>query len=208
MNIAIIGTGRVGSVLGRRWAVAGHAVAFGSRRAGTDAVAELENLEGVSVLAPAEAVATAEVVVLATPWPAVADTMASLGSLAGKILIDCTNPIGPNFSFEGQPGSSGAEQIAAMATGARVVKALNSTGAQNMNAPVEAGGNRLAMFICGDDAEARKVVAALVEQLGFEVADAGVLSQAFYLEALAMLWISQAFGQGWGPDFGFAILRR
>ncbi|MEM8485109.1 MAG: NADPH-dependent F420 reductase [Bacteroidota bacterium] len=208
MEIAILGTGRVGRVLGRRWAAAGHTVAFGSRTPGTAGNAELGALEGVSVMTPLEAVAGADIAVLATPWSAAEDVIASLDSLDGKILIDCTNPVGPNFTFEGKLGASGAERIAAKATGARVVKALNTTGAQNMAAPIVVGKNRLVMFICGDDDHAKQVVAGLVEQLGFEVADAGGLAQAYYLETLAMLWISQAFGRGWGSDFGFSILRR
>ena len=77
-----------------------------------------------------------------------------------------------------------------------------------MTSPIVAGDNRLAMFICGDDDVAKATVTTLAEEMGFEVADAGALSQAFYLETLAMLWISQAFKQGWGSDFGFSILRR
>ncbi len=208
MEIAIIGTGRVGSALGRRWAAAGHTVVFGSRRAGTAAVSELEAIDGASVKTPVEAVSQASIVVLATPWPATEEVVGSLGTLAGKILIDCTNPVGSGFSFEGELGRSGAEQIASWANGAHVVKAFNTTGAKNMASPIVSGDNRLAMFICGDDDAAKATVTALAEELGFDVADAGALSQAFYLETLAMLWISQAFGQEWGPDFGFAILRR
>ena len=77
-----------------------------------------------------------------------------------------------------------------------------------MASPIVSGDNKLAMFICGDNEAAKETVAGLATELGFEVEDAGPLKQAFYLETLAMLWISQAFGQEWGPDFGFAILRR
>ena len=206
MKIAVIGTGKVGSVLGRRWAEGGHDVTFGSRRAGSD---ELEHLHvhGATVELPAEAVVNAEVVVLATPWPATESVIASLGDLSDKIVVDCTNPLGPGFAFQGKPGASGGEQVANWAKGARVVKAFNTTGAKNMGAPV-IDGHRLAMFICGDDADAKKQVAGLAEELGFVAIDNGGLSQAHFLESMAMVWITQAFQQGWGPDFGVAILHR
>ena len=76
-----------------------------------------------------------------------------------------------------------------------------------MGAPV-IDGHRLAMFICGDDADAKKQVAGLAEELGFVAIDNGGLSQAHFLESMAMVWITQAFQQGWGPDFGVAILHR
>lgn len=206
MKIAVIGTGRVGSVLGSRWAEAGHVVTFGSRRAGSDELSHLLK-HNASVALPLEAVKGAEVVVIATPWSATQSAIASLGSLDQKIVVDCTNPVGPDFKFLGQPGASGGEQVAEWAKGARVVKAFNTTGAKNMAMP-EIEGHRLAMFICGDDGEAKQVVASLAEALGFAAIDNGSLSQAHFLESMAMIWIAQAFQQGWGPDFGVAVLRR
>ena len=97
--------------------------------------------------------------------------------------------------------------VAQWATGARVVKAFNTTGSGNMDNP-SYGGQRVAMLLCGDDAEANAVVAGLAEELGFEAIDNGGLRQSRYFEALALIWISQAYVKGWGPDFGLSIVRR
>ena len=70
------------------------------------------------------------------------------------------------------------------------------------------GSQRLAMMLCGDDAEAKGVVAGLAEELGFEAIDAGPLGRSRQLEQLAVLWIALAYQQGRGADFGFALLRR
>ena len=207
MNIAVIGTGKVGSTLGKQWADIGHRVVFGSRRAETSTWDHLLVNDNLSVALPDNAAQQAEVVVLATPWSATESAIKTLGDLRGKILIDCTNPLGPGLSFQGKPGASGGEQVAGWAKGAKVVKAFNTTGAKNMAMP-EIGGQPLAMFICGDDAQAKKIAARLAVEIGFAVIDNGPLSHAHYLEAMAMVWITQAFSQGWGPDFGIAVLHR
>jgi predicted dinucleotide-binding enzyme len=94
-----------------------------------------------------------------------------------------------------------------VAAGARVVKAFNTTGFPNMADPVY-GSRGLTMMLCGDDAEAKKVVADLTRQLGFEPVDVGPLKSARYLEAVAMLWIDMALFQGFGTNFGFQIVKR
>ncbi len=207
MKIAIIGTGNVGKALGTGWASAGHDIIFGSRQAGTSAVAALEEQAHITVAQPSVAAEGAEIVVLATPWPATRAVVESLGDLAGKTVIDCTNPIGPNFSFQALPGQSGGEQVAGWAKGAHVVKAFNTTGAKNMMMP-QIDVQKLAMFMCGDNVDAKRNVSMLAEALGFDAIDNGGLTQAFYLEAMAMVWITQAYQQGWGPDFGFVVARR
>ena len=103
--------------------------------------------------------------------------------------------------------TSVAEQIAAAVSGARVVKAFNSTGAGNMDNP-DYDGMAASMFICGDDAPAKQVVAQLAQELGFDVVDAGGLTVARYLEPLAFLWVNQAYVQGEGPNIAFKLLRR
>jgi hypothetical protein len=210
MRIAIIGTGNVGAVLGRRWAQGGHAVTFGSRRPTDADVLELVRAAGpnASVAPPAAAAASAEVVVLATPGGAAEDAVAGLGDLSGRILVDCTNPILPGLAgLSAGRDDSGAERVARAAPGAKVVKAFNTTGSANMENPIYPDG-RLAMFVCGDDADARAVVAGLAAELGFEPVDCGPLRSARYLEPMAMVWITLAYPLKNGPDFGFAVLRR
>lgn len=210
MRIAVIGTGNVGAVLGRRWARGGHDVTFGTRRPDDASVLALVEAAGprASAALPADAASGAEVVVLAVPGGAALETAAGLGGLAGKIVVDCTNPILPGLAgLSVGTSDSGAEALARALPGARVVKAFNTTGSKNMEHPVYPGG-RLAMFVCGDDPAARTVVAGLAEELGFGAVDCGPLASARYLEPLAMVWITLAYPLKQGPDFGFALLRR
>ena len=206
MKIGIIGTGNVGMVLGLHWAKAGHEVAFGSRRASSEELQAVKEKHGIEMASPADAAAFAEVVVLAVPWSVTQRVIEGLGDLTDKIVLDCTNPLGPNFTID-LSGTSGGEQVAEWAKGAYVVKALNTTGSKNMGDPLY-GDQPLAMMVCGDDADAKAQVMMLTDELGFDSIDAGPLSKSKYLEAMAFVWISQAYSEGWGPDFGFAVLRR
>jgi hypothetical protein len=210
MHIGIIGTGNVGSALGKRWAAASHAIMFGARDPGAAKVKALVAEVGSGARAGqiAEAAAFGEVVVLATPFPATEDAVRQAGSLAGKVVVDCTNPLNADFTglTVGHSTSAG-ESVAAWARGARVVKALNCTGAGNMLDPGY-GTERASMFVCGDDAAAKATVADLVRALGFDVIDAGPLRSARLLEPLAMLWITLAYGLGHGPNIAFRLLRR
>lgn len=210
MDIAIIGSGNVGGTIGRRWAAAGHRVRFGSRDPDGKAVQALvsEIGENASAAAIPDAADGADVVVLATPWSATRDAIAACGDLAGRVVVDCTNPLKGDLSgLELGTDTSGAETIQAWAPGARVVKALNTTGSGNMANPTY-GGDRVSMFICGDDEGAKGVVRELVAALDFDVVDTGPLTAARYLEPTAMLWIHLAHQQGMGPNFGFRLVTR
>ncbi len=210
MKIAIIGVGNVGSALGTGWAKKGHSVTFGVRNPQDEKVKKAlagagKNAQAATV---SEAAKSAEVVVLATPWPATQEAVQSAGNLSGKIVVDCVNPLKPDLSglAIGQT-TSAAEQVAGWAKGAKVVKAFNTTGAGNMANP-KYGSQNASMFICSDDAAARKTVGGLAEDLGFEVVDAGPLVMARALEPVALLWIYLAYGGGLGPNFAFKILKR
>jgi len=210
MKIAILGAGNVGGALGTRWAKNGHMVTFGVRNPADKKIKPLLEAAGPTARAAAipEAARDAEVVVLATPWPATEEAIKAAGNLAGKIVVDCTNPLKPDLSgLDTGAGPSACEQVAGWAKGARVVKAFNTTGAANMANP-RYGAERSVMFICGDDAAAKTAVAKLAEELGFEVVDNGALAMARYLESLAMVWIQMAVFGGFGPNFAFKIMRR
>ncbi len=214
MKIAVIGAGNVGGTLGKRWAKAGQEVAFGVRDPGDARIAALVRESGPSARAASvpEAVREAAVVVLTVPWANAQEAIAAAGNLRGRILIDATNPLPltPECLRQGLVighTTSAAEEIARWAAEARVVKAFNTTGFQNMADPVY-GTQGLSMFLCGDDAEAKKVVADLARQLGFEPVDVGPLRSARYLEPLAMLWIDLAILQGFGTNFGFQLIKR
>lgn len=103
--------------------------------------------------------------------------------------------------------TSAAEQFANWASGAKVVKVFNTTGANNMGNSRYPEGAPVT-FYCGDDVGAKKAAAQLASDLGFEPIDAGKLTSARLLEPLAMLWIHLACGEGLGRDFAFRVMRR
>jgi predicted dinucleotide-binding enzyme len=173
-----------------------------------------ETGHGARACDPAEAVRSAGVVALATPWPAVPAALAALGPLEGKVLIDCTNPLKftPGVGLELTIGftDSGGENVARWAPGARVVKAFNTYGWENFAdaSYPNAAGLRPVMFHCGDDPVAKATVAGLAEDIGFEPFDTGALRAARELEPLALLWIRQALGGARQSGFTWARLTR
>lgn len=210
MKIGVIGTGNVGATLGCRWAKAGHEVVFGARDPEGEKVRAVLRDAGDHARATTvvEAAAGSEVVVLATPWDATRSAVESAGDLAGRILVDCTNPIAPGLlGLSVGLTTSAGEQVAEWATGARVVKAFNTIGSNVMADPAF-GDEAATLLICGDDAEAKSVVSELASALGFDVVDAGALAVSRYLEPLAMLWINLAYTQQLGRDIAFKLLRR
>jgi predicted dinucleotide-binding enzyme len=208
MRLAIIGAGSVGATLARTLARAGHAIVFAARDPNSASVREaVTSLGGNARALPiAEAVAGAEVVLLATPWGGAQDALAAAGDFGGRVLVDCTNPLGPDLTLVIGHTTSGGEQVAGWARNARVVKAFNTTGYDNMANPRYPEG-AATMFICGDDPAAKQATAHLAEDAGFEVVDCGPLRRARLLEPLAALWISLAVG-GLGRDFAFRLIRR
>ena len=213
MNIGIIGSGNVGGTLGKAWAGAGHKIKFGVRNPSDEKVNALVKQCGPGASAGKldEAAAFGQVVVLTTPWDGAKAAIEAAGNLAGKVLVDCTNPVpmGANLMQGLTIGhtTSAAEEVAQLAKGAKVVKAFNTTGAGNMANP-RFGSDKAVMFLAGDDADAKRMVSQLSNDLGFETIDAGPLSQARLLEPVAMLWISLAYAQGLGPNFAFKLIRR
>jgi len=130
MKIAIIGAGNVGRALGGGWR--GHDITYGVRSPDDPKHADLES----PVTTNEAAVVASDVVALCTPWQGTEQAVKACGDLAGKVLIDCTNPLTPDFSaLEVGHTTSGAEQVAEWAPGARVCKAMNQIGAPMMDHP-------------------------------------------------------------------------
>ncbi|MCC6604137.1 MAG: NADPH-dependent F420 reductase [Anaerolineae bacterium] len=209
MKIAIIGTGNVGSALGKGWAGQGHEVVFGTRQPESEKVQTLlaEVGEGVTAVPIPSAIEQSDIIVIATPWNAVADVAHAVNNWQGKIVIDATNPIAPGLQLAVGHTTSAAEQLATFLPGAKVVKAFNTTGAENMADP-HYNGEPTTMFICGDDADAKATVTELAESLGFDVADVGNLETARLIEPLALVWINLAIKQGLGRNIAFKLVRR
>jgi predicted dinucleotide-binding enzyme len=186
--------------LGGAWSTA-HQVTYGVRNPEDPKYADLG-----AAATSAAAARDADVVVLCTPWQSTEQAIADCGELGGRIVIDCTNPLTPDFSaLEIGHTTSGAEQVAEWARGARVCKAMNQIGAPMMDHPDVEG--TPVMLVCGDDAAAKEVTSTLVSELGFEVVDAGELALARLLEPYALIWIHLALRRGLGTGFAFGLLR-
>ncbi len=210
MKIGILGAGNVGSALGRSFARIGHEVMYGVRDAAKPDVVSLvaETGAGAKAGSIAEAAQYSEVVVLSVHWGSVREVLAAAGDLAGKVLIDCTNPLKPGLSgLELGLTTSGGETVAKLAPGAKVVKIFNTIGAEVMLDTTFQEG-RPAMIYCGDDAGAKVIAAGLASAIGFDPIDLGPLDHSRYLEPYAMIWIRLAFAQGMGRNFAFRLMRR
>ena len=210
MNIGIIGSGNVGSGLGKIWLQKSHKVIFSFSR-------NQEKLKSLAIAdknsgagSPAEAVQQSEVILLSVRWETVREALKAAGPLQEKILIDCTNPLKTDVSdlLLGH-ATSAAEEISKMAPGAKVIKAFNSAFADIYHSESRLFGSRMAtMFYCGDDGGAKKTVAQLIRETGFEPIDSGPLKSARYLEPLAMLMIQLGYGQGMGTNIALNLIRR
>ena len=190
-TIAIIGTGEVAGGLGPEFAAQGHEIVYGSRNPDRDSVRELVARTGGSASAAgqADAVAGADIVVLAVPWYAVEEVVASIGDLSGKIVIDPTNPrmVGDDGLRDFAVDPSNAEWIQRWAPASRVVKAFNTMGWETMVDP-DASGGPVTVPIVGDDPDAKAVVSGLIEGMGLEPVDLGPLRYAHVVEGMYIVW--------------------
>lgn len=202
MKIAVIGMGNVGGILGKRWSTEGHEVVFGVRDVTkTESVAAAKS-SGAGLATLSEAARGAEVIVLAVPWGVAIETVKALGDLSGKTLLDCTNPLSADLSnLVLGTTTSGGEQVAAAAPGAKVVKIFNTTGSANMAQP-----HGSTMLYAGDDAEAKAVASKLASDLGFDPIDLGPLATSRLLEPFALVWITLAIRQKRGPGFALNVV--
>ena len=172
-----------------------------------------ESLETVAQSLPvqtttsnADAVAGADTVVLAVPFGAVQGIAADLaGDLAGKIVIDVTNPLNDDLSGLSTNGQSAAELVQQAAPQARVVKAFNTVLAANQADP-SVDGTQLDGFVAGDDEEAKAVVVEVLGKVGYRPIDVGPLAAARYLEGMAFLNIALNARNGWGWQTGWKLV--
>jgi len=214
MKIGILGTGDVGQVLGSGFATFGHEVKMGSRDPHQEKVKAWVNKAGPSASAGtfAEAAAYGELAVLCTLWPGTENAIRLAGpdNLAGKVVIDTTNPL--DFSAGVPPKlalghtDSAGEQVQRWLPDSRVVKAFNIVGNPHMFKPEFPGGPP-DMFICGNDHQAKETVIALLKSFGWPTIDIGGIEGARYLEPLAMIWILHFFQTNSG-NHAFKLLRK
>lgn len=205
MKIAIIGAGNVGGGLAAAAVKAGHnvIVSAGNPISARDTAAKAGATAAAS---NAEAVQTADIVVLAVPHTAVAGVVSELGdALNGKVLLDATNPLNDTYTDLTTSGVSAAEQLQQQAPGATVVKALNTVFASRYANPTE-DGEPLDGFLAGNDAQAKAAVTGLITSLGLRPVDLGGLRMARTLEELAFANISLNAGNGWAWQSAFRLV--
>jgi NADPH-dependent F420 reductase len=210
MHITIIGTGKMARGIATRALAGGNSVTLVGKEAGKaeSLVTELKNATqgGASVQAATSgAPIEGEVVILAVPYAAAGSIVQQYGDqLAGKIVVDITNPVDFSTMSPAVPaGTSGAEEIAKTApTEVRVVKAFNTTFAGTLVAG-QVAGQPLDVFIAGDDTDAKATITQLITGGGLRAVDAGPLQRARQLEALGLLHMVLQFTLNTG--FGSAV---
>jgi hypothetical protein len=186
-SISIIGLGNMARALADRALAAGNAVEIIGRDPAK--TKELAAALGGATVGTADAAPAGDIVILAVPYDSAAAVVSEYGdALRGKVIIDITNPVSPDFQgFVTPEDSSGAQEIAKAApAGAHVVKAFNTLFSHVLAAgPAE--GRLLDVFIAGDDAQAKARVSAFIESLGLRPMDTGQLPMARALENVALL---------------------
>ena len=187
-HVTIIGTGNMGQAIASVVAKGGNTVEL-IGHADTDQVV------------------SGDIVVLAVPYPAVADVLSSRGEqLAGKVVVDITNPL--NFetfdSLVTPADGSATAEIAGALPQSRVLKAFNTTFAATL-ASGNVGEVPTTVLIAGDDTEAKSLLAGVVTAGGLRAIDAGALSRARELEALGFLQLTLAVGEKVSWTGGFAV---
>ncbi len=197
MKVAILGKGNVGKALQTAFSKAKCDVKFGSR---TPEKGELSQKD---------AVAWGEVVVLAVPHTAVAETIKAVGPSAfrGKIVLDVTNVLDQNYELALGFSTSGGEEVAKLVPGAKVVKAFNTVFAANQLTG-KIGTETLTLFVAGDDEPSKRVIMDIGARIGFDPVDAGPLKAARYLEPMAVMLIGLGYGAKMGTGIGYRLVRR
>lgn len=204
-TVTIIGTGNIGGGLARAWIRAGHDVRLAVRDAVAPDVVDLVE-HGAKAIPIDGCGQGTDVLVIAIPSSAVGDALKRAGDLSKTIIVDCTNAIGPGMVTSAPAGSSSPEQMAALAKGARVVRAFNQQGAETLR-DARFGELRAVSFVAGDDEDARKTVVALSNDIGLDSIDAGPLATSRVLDHVTILWLSISKQLG-SREIGITLLRR
>ncbi len=206
MKIGILGSGDVGRVLASAFLNEGHQVLLGTRDTTKESVIKWKSANPVAHVGSfADAAKFGEVLLLATLGSAAIDALllAGLDNLTAKTIIDATNPI--EHASNGAPladngviryftniNESLMERLQKLAPAANFVKAFNSVGNSFMYQPKFSGG-RPTMFICGNNADAKKTVATILDSFGWDAEDMGMAESARPIESLCILWCAPGF---------------
>lgn len=209
MNITLIGAGNMGAGFVKQLTAAGHQVRVTARDL-SKAQALVASHPGATAAVPGEALGDSQLVIVATGYADAVAALQALGSLEGRIVVDITNPLTPDYmALTLGYDRSAAEEIAKALPGAQVVKAFNTVLAQVLDqGPVFAADQTVPVFYAGDDERAKQTVRALAESMGFTPIDAGGLKNARYLEPVAGLNIYFAYGAGHGTQIAPTWIQR
>ncbi|MEJ8859205.1 NAD(P)-binding domain-containing protein [Variovorax robiniae] len=206
MKVLVIGAGNMGAGFVKQFAAAGHQVTVTARDAAK--AQALANQYGAEAVPSAGAANDRDVIVVATGFADAVTALQGVGDLAGKTVVDITNPLSADFmSLTVGHTTSAAETIAAAIPAAHVVKAFNTVFAQVLAAGPELSGQKVPVLVASDDKTAKEAVKALAQSVGFDVIDTGGLSNARYLEPLAGLNIYLGYGAGLGTSIAPTWIR-
>jgi len=179
LNIGILGAGNIGASAAKLFAAAGHDVRIANSR-GPQSLQSLVSELGANVRAatPEDAVAFGDLVLIAVPWSHKEDAIPDAGPYDDKIVIDAMNPYDEDFELEDLGNRTSSEIIKTLVPGARLVKAFNTLYYKRLASEGKPHGakDRLTIFIAGDDAQAKTVVAKLIDEIGFDAIDTGSLA--------------------------------
>jgi predicted dinucleotide-binding enzyme len=211
MRIGILGSGLMGGTLGTLYARAGHEVVFSYSRSPTK-LERLAREAGANGRAgtPNEAARGADVLLLAVHWSRVDEVLGAAGDLSGKIVLSCSLPMNADDTdLVVGLGSSGAEELARKAPGARVVSAFGTVPSEVLVGVFESRDRkpRPGLVYCGDDGNAKAIAATLIRDVGFEPIDAGPLRTARYAEPFALLVARLAYEGDGGPELAYRFER-
>lgn len=189
-NIAIIGRGNVGSALQQ-----------GASRVGYEVKTSGKDPDTVRQIT-----AWGDLVILAVPFPAIDDAIGEMGdALNGKVLVDVTNALTPDYQLALGCSTSGAEELQRKVPTAKVVKAFNTVFAQNQSTG-KVKDQTLTLFVAGDDENAKQQVLSLGQNIGFDPVDAGPLRNARWLETLGYFQIQLGYSLKMGTAIGFKLI--
>lgn len=198
MKVLVIGAGNMGSGFVKQLTAAGHQVAVTGRNA--EKARNVAQQYGDQAVESITAAADRDVVIVATAYEDAAAALRNVGDLSGKVVIDITNPLTPDYmGLTIGHSTSAAEQIAQAVPGAAVLKGFNTVFAQVLaEGAAFGGGEAVTVFLASDSERAKQTARALAESMGFRTMDAGGLKNARYLEPLAGLNIYLGYGAGLG----------
>lgn len=209
MKIGIIGSGNMGANMGRIWANLGHNILYSYSRDENKLkklVADVGNNARIGT--PREAVVFGDIILLSVPWSSVSNALELAGEIADKIVFSSVNALKSDLSgLEIGTTTSAAEEIAKLVPKAKVVEALPPFAQILASDSRRISSQQPTVFYCGDDEEAKSIVAKLLAQLDLDPVDAGGLTSARYIEPAGFLTVQLGYGMKMGTKLTLKLLR-